>query len=130
MDKPPEKEHGNAAQSNGEEPAKPSGDAIANPGEVGVTEKAKESGLNQDFQNTMRQSDQRRRRAAKRTAFSDSDSTSDSDSESDGDLSMAGMVKLVEEKDGLLETKQKEFEELKDKVVRTLAEMENAMART
>ncbi|KAL4309908.1 hypothetical protein GQ457_01G006610 [Hibiscus cannabinus] len=126
---PPEKEHGNATQSNGEEPAKPSGDAIANPGEVGVTEQAKESGLNQDF-HTMPQSDQRRRRAAKRTAFSDSDSTSDSDSESDGDLSMADMIKLVEEKDGLLETKQKEIEEMKDKVVRTLAEMENVMART
>ncbi|KAK8527182.1 hypothetical protein V6N13_085038 [Hibiscus sabdariffa] len=127
---PPEKEHGNAAQSNGKEPAKPSGDAIANPGEVGVIEQAKESGLNQDLQCTMRQSDQRRRRAAKRTAFSDSNSTSGSDSESDGDSSMADMVKLVEEKDGLLETKQKEIEELKDKVVRTLAEMENVMART
>ncbi|KAK8622946.1 hypothetical protein V6N13_117843 [Hibiscus sabdariffa] len=84
---PPEKEHGNAAQSNGEEPAKPNGDAIANPGSA-------------------------------------------SDSESDGDLSMADMVKLVEEKDGLLETKQKEIEEMKDKVVRALAEMENVMART
>ncbi|GMJ05063.1 mitochondrial GrpE 2 [Hibiscus trionum] len=121
---PPEKEHGNDEQSNSEEPANPGGDA--NPGEAGVTEQAKESGLNQDFQNTTPQSDKRRRRAAKRTAFSDSDS----DSESDGNLSMADMVKLVEEKDGLLETKQKEIEELKDKVVRTLAEMENVMART
>ncbi|MBA0705643.1 hypothetical protein Golax_017825 [Gossypium laxum] len=60
----------------------------------------------------------------------ESDSSSDSDSESDGDLSMADMIKLVEEKDGLLEEKQKEIEQMKDKIVRTLAEMENVMART
>ncbi|XP_039055793.1 grpE protein homolog 2, mitochondrial-like [Hibiscus syriacus] len=33
-------------------------------------------------------------------------------------------------KNELLETKQKEIEELKDKVVRTIAETENVMART
>ncbi|KAE8723545.1 Co-chaperone GrpE family protein [Hibiscus syriacus] len=55
---------------------------------------------------------------------------SDSDSEGDGDLQMADMVKLVEEKEELLNAKQKEIEEMKDKVVRTLAEMENVMART
>ncbi|XP_012461217.1 grpE protein homolog 2, mitochondrial [Gossypium raimondii] len=60
----------------------------------------------------------------------ESDSSSDSDSESDGDLSLADMIKLVEEKDGLLEEKQKEIEQMKDKIVRTLAEMENVMART
>ncbi|PPD91904.1 hypothetical protein GOBAR_DD11172 [Gossypium barbadense] len=36
----------------------------------------------------------------------------------------------AEEKDGLLEEKQKEIEQMKDKIVRTLAEMENVMART
>ncbi|XP_012434366.1 grpE protein homolog 2, mitochondrial [Gossypium raimondii] len=51
-------------------------------------------------------------------------------SESDGELSMADMVKLVQEKEGLLEVKQMEIEQMKDKVVRTLAEMENVMART
>ncbi|KAK8626426.1 hypothetical protein V6N13_134071 [Hibiscus sabdariffa] len=56
--------------------------------------------------------------------------TKESDSESDGDLSMADMVKLVEEKEALLNDKQKEIEQMKDKVVRTLAEMENVMART
>ncbi|KAK8691154.1 hypothetical protein V6N13_074673 [Hibiscus sabdariffa] len=55
--------------------------------------------------------------------------TKESDSESDGDLSVADMVKLVEEKEELLNAKQKEMEEMKDKVVRTLAEMENVMAR-
>ncbi|KAB2096088.1 hypothetical protein ES319_A01G085100v1 [Gossypium barbadense] len=96
---PPKREHENSAQSNGEEPAGPSGGT--NPGGAEVTDQAKES-----------------------------DSSSDSDSESDGDLSMADMIKLVEEKDGLLEEKQKEIEQMKDKVVRTLAEMENVMART
>ncbi|KAG8502793.1 hypothetical protein CXB51_000555 [Gossypium anomalum] len=96
---PPKREHENSAQSNGEEPARPSGGT--NPGGAEVTNQAKES-----------------------------DSSSDSDSESDGDLSMADMIKFLEEKDGLLEEKQKEIEQMKDKVVRTLAEMENVMART
>ncbi|GMI63780.1 mitochondrial GrpE 1 [Hibiscus trionum] len=56
--------------------------------------------------------------------------TKESDSEGDGDLTMADMVKLVEEKEELLNAKQKEIEQMKDKVVRTLAEMENVMART
>ncbi|XP_022716842.1 uncharacterized protein LOC111275647 isoform X2 [Durio zibethinus] len=59
-----------------------------------------------------------------------SDQSKESDSESDGDLSMADMVKLVEEKEGLLNAKQKEIEQMQDKVVRTLAEMENVMSRT
>ncbi|XVE50736.1 hypothetical protein DITRI_Ditri01bG0187400 [Diplodiscus trichospermus] len=54
----------------------------------------------------------------------------ESDSEGDDELSMADMVKLVEEKEGLLKAKQKEIEQMQDKVVRTLAEMENIMART
>ncbi|XP_021288227.1 uncharacterized protein LOC110419481 isoform X1 [Herrania umbratica] len=119
---PSEKEHGSAVENNGQEPAKPSGDM--NPGEAEVADQAKESGFNSESQNTMPQSNKRRRRAAKRTAFSDSDS------ESDGDLSMADMVKLVEEKEELLKAKQKEIEQMQDKVVRTLAEMENVMART
>ncbi|XP_017602966.1 grpE protein homolog 1, mitochondrial-like isoform X2 [Gossypium arboreum] len=60
----------------------------------------------------------------------EAEATKESDSESDGDLSMADMVKLVEEKEELLKTKQTEIEQMKDKVVRTLAEMENVMART
>ncbi|KAK5786612.1 hypothetical protein PVK06_041250 [Gossypium arboreum] len=58
------------------------------------------------------------------------DQAKESGSESDGELSMADMVKLVQEKEGLLEVKQMEIEQMKDKVVRTLAEMENVMART
>ncbi|EOY12230.1 Co-chaperone GrpE family protein, putative isoform 2, partial [Theobroma cacao] len=58
------------------------------------------------------------------------DQAKESDSESDGDLSMADMVKIVEEKEELLKAKQKEIEQMQDKVVRTLAEMENVMART
>ncbi|XP_039057263.1 grpE protein homolog 1, mitochondrial-like isoform X2 [Hibiscus syriacus] len=56
--------------------------------------------------------------------------TKESDSESNGDASMADMVKLVEEKEELLNAKQKEIEQMKDKVVRTLAEMENVIVRT
>ncbi|MBA0702627.1 hypothetical protein Goari_020472 [Gossypium aridum] len=116
---PSEKEHGSAVDNNVQDPVKPSEDTI--PGEAEAT---KESGFNSESENTMPQSDKRRRKAAKRTAFSDSDS------ESDDDLSMADMVKLVEEKEELLKTKQTEIEQMKDKVVRTLAEMENVMART
>ena len=86
--------------------------------------KQKNQVFNLESGNTMPQSDKRRRRVSKLTAFSDSDF------ESDGDLSMADMVKLVEEKEGLLGAKQKEIEQMQDKVVRTLAEMENVMART
>ncbi|XP_022716841.1 uncharacterized protein LOC111275647 isoform X1 [Durio zibethinus] len=119
---PSEKEHGSTVENNGQEPAKPSGDT--NPGEAEVSDQSKESGFSLESRNTMPQSDKRRRRATKRIAFSDSDS------ESDGDLSMADMVKLVEEKEGLLNAKQKEIEQMQDKVVRTLAEMENVMSRT
>ncbi|XVE80442.1 hypothetical protein DITRI_Ditri14bG0139900 [Diplodiscus trichospermus] len=58
------------------------------------------------------------------------DQAKESDFESDGELSMADMVKLVEEKEELLKEKRMEIEQMKDKVVRTLAEMENVMART
>ncbi|XVF03779.1 hypothetical protein REPUB_Repub05bG0022500 [Reevesia pubescens] len=119
---PSEKEHGRAVENNGQEPGKSSGDT--NPGDAEVTDQAKESGFNSETQNTMHQSHKKRRRATKRTAFSDSDS------ENDGDLSIADMINLVEEKDELLNAKQKEIEQMKDKVVRTLAEMENVMART
>ncbi|XP_021912353.1 uncharacterized protein LOC110826071, partial [Carica papaya] len=58
------------------------------------------------------------------------DQTKESDSESDGDLSMDDMVKLLAEKEELLTIKQKEIEQMKDKVLRTYAEMENVMDRT
>ncbi|KAI3688507.1 hypothetical protein L2E82_46129 [Cichorium intybus] len=46
------------------------------------------------------------------------------------ELSVEDLVKLVGEKEGLLKTKQKEIEDMKDKVLRTYAEMENVMERT
>ncbi|XP_057765583.1 grpE protein homolog 2, mitochondrial-like [Salvia miltiorrhiza] len=69
----------------------------------------------------------RRRGVTKRTAFSDSESESDSDLE---DLSRDDLLKLVVEKEQLLGVKQKELEQMKDKVLRTLAEMENVKERT
>ncbi|KAK1418021.1 hypothetical protein QVD17_27157 [Tagetes erecta] len=46
------------------------------------------------------------------------------------DLTMEDLIKVVIEKEELLKTKQEEIEKLKDKVVRTYAEMENIMDRT
>ncbi|CAI9283510.1 unnamed protein product [Lactuca saligna] len=51
----------------------------------------------------------------------------DSDEE---ELSVEDLVNLVAEKEGLLKTKHKEIEEMKDKILRTYAEMENVMERT
>ncbi|KAG8386084.1 hypothetical protein BUALT_Bualt03G0112100 [Buddleja alternifolia] len=68
----------------------------------------------------------RRRRGGgtKRVAFSDSDSDLESD------LSRDDLIKLVAEKEQLLGSKQEELEIMKDKVLRTLAEMENVKERT
>ncbi|XP_011097833.1 uncharacterized protein LOC105176660 isoform X1 [Sesamum indicum] len=66
----------------------------------------------------------KRRRGTKRVAFSDSDSDAESD------LSRDDLVKLVAEKEQLLATKQEELETMKDKVLRTFAEMENVKERT
>lgn len=116
-----EKENGT-----GTEPTKTNGDAGGEQGpeEAKVTDQTKESGLGSKSQPSMSQSVKRRRRGTKRIAFSDSDS------ESDGDLSMDDMVKLLAEKEELLTIKQKEIEQMKDKVLRTYAEMENVMDRT
>lgn len=43
---------------------------------------------------------------------------------------MEDLVKLVAEKERLLKAKHKEIEEMKDKILRTYAEMENVMERT
>ncbi|KAI3703808.1 hypothetical protein L1987_74003 [Smallanthus sonchifolius] len=48
----------------------------------------------------------------------------------DEDLTMEDLVKLVTEKEELLKTKQEEIEKMKDKVLRTYADMENIMDRT
>ncbi|KAJ9551426.1 hypothetical protein OSB04_015471 [Centaurea solstitialis] len=46
------------------------------------------------------------------------------------DLTMEDLVKLMTEKEELLKTKQEEIEKMKDKVLRTYADMENIMERT
>lgn len=71
------------------------------------------------------QSVKRQRQGTKRTAFSDSDSEGDLD-----DLSRDDLLKLVSEKEQVLEQKDKEFAEWKDKLLRSYAEMENVMERT
>ncbi|KAG8049503.1 hypothetical protein GUJ93_ZPchr0009g1114 [Zizania palustris] len=48
----------------------------------------------------------------------------------DLDFSKEDLVKLVLEKDGLLKSKDEEINEMKDKVLRSYAEMENVIART
>lgn len=67
----------------------------------------------------------RRRGGSKRVAFSDSESDSDWE-----ELSRDDLVNLVAEKEQLLGIKQEELEQMKDKVLRTLAEMENVKDRT
>ncbi|KAL8509861.1 hypothetical protein ACS0TY_016906 [Phlomoides rotata] len=54
----------------------------------------------------------------------------ESDSDLESDLSRDDLVKLVVEKEQLLLTKQEELEKMKDKVLRSLAEMENVKERT
>ncbi|KAL5220241.1 hypothetical protein ABZP36_024954 [Zizania latifolia] len=73
-------------------------------------------------QDSMPQSN-RRRRGTKRTAFSDSDT--------EGlDLSKEDMIKLVLEKEELLKSKDDEIKDMKDRVLRSYAEVENVIART
>lgn len=61
----------------------------------------------------------------------DSQETQEKDSEGElDDLSREDLVKLVFEKEQVLEQKQKEFSEWRDKFLRSYAEMENVMERT
>lgn len=57
-------------------------------------------------------------------------SDQEEESGSDEDLSTEDLVKLVAEKEEILKGKNKEIETMKDKVLRTFAEMENVMDRT
>jgi molecular chaperone GrpE len=82
------------------------------------TEKAQEAGSLDSVSNSSR-----KRRTTKRTVFSDSDSE-------DLDLSKEDLVKLLLEKDESLKSKDEEFKDMKDKVLRSYAEMENVLART
>ncbi|XP_055800766.1 grpE protein homolog 2, mitochondrial-like isoform X1 [Solanum dulcamara] len=67
-----------------------------------------------------------RRRHTKQAVSSDSDSDSDLDTE---DLSKDDLMKLVAEKEELLKIKDDEFQKMKEKVLRSYAEMENVMNR-
>ncbi|WZZ76190.1 hypothetical protein YC2023_087560 [Brassica napus] len=85
-----------------------------------ATSEANEPGLHSEPSK-----DSRRRKGAKRAAVPESDSESD-----DEEMSMDDLVKLVSEKDELLSEKEQEIKQMKDKVLRTYAEMENVMDRT
>ncbi|WZY85734.1 hypothetical protein YC2023_032118 [Brassica napus] len=87
-----------------------------------ATSEANESGVDSEPSK-----DSRRRKGAKRAAVSESDSESDADEE---EMSMDDLMKLVAEKDELLSEKEQEIKQMKDKVLRTYAEMENVMDRT
>ncbi|XP_076904410.1 grpE protein homolog 2, mitochondrial-like [Bidens hawaiensis] len=69
-----------------------------------------------------------------KTAGSSNDAKENENSDDQGqgeeDLTMEDLYKLVTEKDELLKTKQEEIEKMKDKVLRTYADMENIMDRT
>ncbi|KAL9337792.1 hypothetical protein Peur_069561 [Populus x canadensis] len=125
---PTEKEQGSAVDSNCDptnaESGKTNGSAdLSDKTEDSVLHETKESGFNSESQQTIFRS-VKRRRGAKRTAYSDSDS------EAGSDLSMDDLVKLVAEKEELLEAKHKEIETMQDKVLRAYAEMENVKERT
>ncbi|KAL2495875.1 Co-chaperone GrpE family protein [Forsythia ovata] len=92
--------------------------------EASVSDEEDESGLSMEPQSNTSGSVKRRKRGTKRIAFSDSDSDSESD------LSRDELMKLLAEKEELLKVKQMEHEKMKDKVLRTLAEMENVKDRT
>ncbi|KAJ0250972.1 GrpE protein 2 [Hirschfeldia incana] len=62
---------------------------------------------------------------AKRAGVSESDSERD-----DEEMSKDDLMKLVAEKEELLSVKEEELKQMKDKVLRTYAEMENVMDRT
>ena len=84
----------------------------------------KESGLSSDTKpaESVSRKKRRGRSSTKQTSFSDSDAESD--------LSFDDLVKLVAEKEELLNAKHKEVEKMQDKVLRSYAEMENVIERT
>ena len=65
--------------------------------------------------------------SAGKGAVSESDSESGDDGE---EMSKDDLMKLVAEKEELLSVKEEEIKKMKDKVLRTYAEMENVMDRT
>lgn len=109
------------AQSGNEHQSKANNQAANSPDktEASTSKLKTESGSATDSATT------RRNGGSKRIAFSDSESDSDLE-----ELSRDDLVNLVAEKEQLLGIKQDELEQMKDKVLRTLAEMENVKDRT
>ncbi|KAI7739646.1 hypothetical protein M8C21_003128 [Ambrosia artemisiifolia] len=60
----------------------------------------------------------------------DENANENAEGQGDEDLTMEDLIKIMTEKEGLLKTKQEEIEKMKDKVLRTYADMENIMDRT
>lgn len=89
------------------------------------TAEANQPGLDTESKDSVTDSAKRKRKGAKGAASSESDSESDDD-----ELSKDDLVKLVAEKEELLSEKEEEIKKMKDKVLRTYAEMENVMDRT
>lgn len=89
-----------------------------------VQDENDESGSDLASNHNKNENVKRRRSRTKQTVFADSDSDLDAD-----DLSRDDLMKLVAEKEELLKTKDDEFQKMKDKVLRSYAEMENVMNR-
>lgn len=122
----PNRDAKDSVDNNGAEAPKPNGDAKASDEGMEATDRTKESGFDSKPQSTVSQSNKRRRRVSKQTAFSDSDS----DSESEIELSRDDLVKLLKEREELLMAKNEEMKQMQDKVLRSFAEMENVKDRT
>ncbi|CAN8326054.1 unnamed protein product [Cochlearia groenlandica] len=101
--------------------------AAAEPNEEKATADANESGLDSESKDSVTDSAQSKRKGAEKAAPSESDSESDEDGD---ELSMDDLMKIVAEKEEALADKEKEIRNMKDKVLRTYAEMENVMDRT
>lgn len=92
-------------------------------GDSTVPEQTEDAGFSTESKDPQSRSNKkRRRRSTKRTKFSDSDT--------EPDLSVDDLVKLVAEKEEQLKLKNAEIEKLKDKILRSYAEMENVLDRT
>ncbi|XP_031117832.1 grpE protein homolog 2, mitochondrial isoform X1 [Ipomoea triloba] len=113
-----------AQARNGQGNAVESDAAASANGNAEVPDETNKSGSDMGPNTNTSENIKRRRRSTKQTLFSDSDSDLDVE-----DLSRDDLVKLIVEKEEKLNAKQKELEEMKDKALRTYAEMENTMDR-
>ncbi|XP_010438697.1 PREDICTED: uncharacterized protein LOC104722255 [Camelina sativa] len=115
-----------ASSTSPESDEKKSNTEASNTSEEKAAAEGNESGIDSESKDSVTGSAESKRKSAKRAAASSS-----SDSESDDDeLSVDDLVKLVAEKEELLSEKDEQIKQMKDKVLRTYAEMENVMDRT